>query len=117
MAYSPLVALAFRLRERVDEEYRAYAEAYLARALGSGEVSTFVNAKGLAKGKSERDLLVGPWSTQYRAAYATEEFRNYLARHPYKTIADFEASHARQYAALLGVSPPVRRALGVGYIK
>ncbi len=105
MSHSPLVALALRLRERVDEEYRAYAEAYLARALASGEISTFVNAKGLARGRSERDLLVGPWSTQYRAAYATEEFRAYLASHPYKTIADFEASHARQYAALLGLRP------------
>lgn len=105
MAYSPLVALAFRLRERVDEEYRSYAEAYLARAINSGEVSTFVNARGLAKGKRERDLLVGPWSTQYRRYYATQEFRDYLAVHPYKTIADFEASHARQYAALLGLRP------------
>lgn len=103
MSHSPLVALALRLRERADEEYRNYAENYLARAINSGEVSTFVNAKGLAKGKRERDLLIGPWSTQYRSAYATQEFLDYLARHPYKTIRDFEASHARQYAALLGV--------------
>lgn len=95
---SAIYNYAATLDDACRDAYQLYLEAWLA---GAEEATNgvLVNARGRALGFHATALITGPGHHKRRAAYATDEMRDYFARHPMLTYQQFEAQWLREHTA------------------
>ena len=86
---SPIYNQAARLAAECAEGYHLYLEAWHteAHAALNGHL---VNAKGRARKVRGEDLLSGPGHPARRAAYASDELREYIEHHPLLSRTEYE---------------------------
>jgi len=96
---------ATRAATRQEREAEAHRITLAAEAATNGYL---VNAKGRARGISDREILTGRESVFNR--YASDEARDYFATHPRPTVSYFRGEDTR---VVERATEPVRRRRGV----
>lgn len=84
----------------LDQECRDAYQLYLEQYLATAEAVTngaLVNARGKALGFHAVALVTGVGHHMRRKAYATEELRDHVERHPVKTYQQFESEWLHVY--------------------